>query len=45
MSSVYSFIEYLQIEKNYSEYTIEFYKEILKHFLMFMNEQGITSFA
>ncbi|MBS4203795.1 tyrosine recombinase XerC [Lederbergia citrea] len=42
--SVYSFIEYLQIEKNYSEYTIGFYKKDIEQFSLFMNAQGIDSF-
>ncbi|HEY4552282.1 MAG TPA: tyrosine recombinase XerC [Bacillaceae bacterium] len=43
-SSIHSFIEYLQIEKNYSNYTIEFYKKDLEDFCLFMNEQSIRSF-
>lgn len=43
--SVISFIEYLQFEKNYSPYTIEFYRKDIEQFLMFMNSQGITSLA
>ncbi|MDX8362263.1 MULTISPECIES: tyrosine recombinase XerC [Bacillaceae] len=35
------FIEYLQIEKNYSEYTIMHYKNDILHFLQFMNQQAI----
>lgn len=41
--SVYSFVEYLQIEKNYSPYTIEFYRKDLEQFLLFIHSQGITS--
>lgn len=37
-----SYIEYIQIEKNYSEYTIKFYRQDIEHFFMFMNEQGIS---
>ncbi|MDQ0270239.1 tyrosine recombinase XerC [Cytobacillus purgationiresistens] len=37
------FIEYLQIEKNYSQYTIEHYQQDIKGFFMFMSEQGIKS--
>nr|WP_295973860.1 tyrosine recombinase XerC [uncultured Bacillus sp.] len=36
------FIEYLQIEKNYSQYTIESYLHDIQEFYMFMNEQGIS---
>ncbi|MCJ8006254.1 tyrosine recombinase XerC [Lederbergia wuyishanensis] len=43
--SVYSFIEYLQIERNYSEYTIDFYKKDIEHFALFMNAQGLKSFS
>jgi len=43
--SVYSFIEYLQIERNYSEYTIDFYKKDIEQFSLFMNAQGIKSFS
>ncbi|WAA13905.1 tyrosine recombinase XerC [Fervidibacillus halotolerans] len=35
------FIEYLQIEKNYSQYTIGAYKHDVQDFFMFMNEQEI----
>ncbi|UQD51700.1 tyrosine recombinase XerC [Bacillus methanolicus] len=35
------FIEYLQIEKNYSQYTIEHYRHDIKDFFMFMTEQMI----
>lgn len=38
-----SFMEYLQIEKNYSQYTIECYRQDIEHFYMFMDEQGIAS--
>ncbi|MCJ7839630.1 tyrosine recombinase XerC [Lederbergia sp. NSJ-179] len=40
---VFSFIEYLQIEKNYSSYTIEYYKKDLEQFFLFMRSQGIHS--
>ncbi len=36
------FIEYLQIERNYSQYTIESYQHDINEFYMFMNEQGIS---
>ncbi|KRG13488.1 tyrosine recombinase XerC [Lederbergia galactosidilytica] len=39
----FSFIEYLQIEKNYSSYTIEYYKKDLEQFFLFMKSQGIHS--
>jgi integrase/recombinase XerC len=35
------FIEYLQIEKNYSQYTIVCYQRDIEQFFEFMNEQGI----
>lgn len=41
---IHFFLEYLQIEKNYSQYTVDFYKEDIEHFSLFMNEQGIESF-
>jgi integrase/recombinase XerC len=37
------FIEYLQIEKNSSEYTIEHYQRDIGEFFMFMAEQAIES--
>lgn len=37
-----SFIEYLQIEKNSSHYTIENYKRDIQEFFQFLNEQGIA---
>ncbi|WP_018660051.1 tyrosine recombinase XerC [Heyndrickxia acidiproducens] len=40
-----SFLEYMQIEKNYSEYTIQFYRQDLEDFFAFMSEQGISSLA
>lgn len=42
---IYSFIEYLQIEKNYSQYTIDFYKEDIAQLSMFINAQGVGGFA
>ncbi|WHY35902.1 tyrosine recombinase XerC [Cytobacillus firmus] len=36
------FIEYLQIEKNYSQYTIEHYQHDISDFFMFMSEQAIS---
>jgi integrase/recombinase XerC len=39
------FIEYLQIEKNYSKYTIEHYQHDISEFGMFMIEQSIPSIA
>ncbi|CAM3702680.1 tyrosine recombinase XerC [Mesobacillus zeae] len=36
------FIEYLQIEKNYSQYTIEHYHRDISDFFMFMSEQAIS---
>ncbi|MBX9972396.1 tyrosine recombinase XerC [Cytobacillus firmus] len=36
------FIEYLQIEKNYSQYTIEHYQHDISEFFMFMSEQAIA---
>ncbi|MCS0673067.1 tyrosine recombinase XerC [Cytobacillus firmus] len=36
------FIEYLQIEKNYSQYTIEHYQHDISEFFMFMAEQAIA---
>ncbi|WP_028392861.1 tyrosine recombinase XerC [Bacillus cihuensis] len=38
-----SFIEYLQIEKNCSHYTIESYQRDIEEFVLFMNEQGMNS--
>lgn len=36
------FIEYLQIERNYSQYTIGSYEHDVKDFFMFMSEQNIS---
>lgn len=41
---VHLFIEYLQIEKNYSALTISGYTEAIKEFVRFMNVQGIDGF-
>lgn len=38
------FIEYLQIEKNYSQYTIEHYYYDINEFALFMSEQAIVNF-
>ena len=35
------FIEYLQIERNYSQYTIEYYQHDIKEFFIFMTEQNM----
>jgi len=40
--SLYIFIEYLQVEKNYSQHTTSQYKKDIENFFMFMNEQGLT---
>lgn len=42
-NSLNMFIEYLQIEKNYSQYTIEHYQHDIDEFFMFMNEQAIIN--
>ncbi|AKU32290.1 tyrosine recombinase XerC [Bacillus altitudinis] len=41
---VHLFIEYLQIEKNYSALTISGYTEAIEEFVRFMNIQGIDGF-
>ncbi|MFJ5963399.1 tyrosine recombinase XerC [Bacillus sp. NPDC093026] len=41
---VHLFIEYLQIEKNYSALTISGYTEAIEEFVRFMNIQGINAF-
>lgn len=38
-----SFLEYLQIEKNYSKYTIVFYQKDIEDFFDFMKEEAISS--
>lgn len=43
--AVNEFLEYLQVEKNYSSYTIEFYKKDIEHFCSFLKEQSIGSLA
>lgn len=40
-ASLQLFIEYLQIEKNCSPYTIEFYQQDIKQFFLFMTNQAI----
>ncbi|WP_079508420.1 tyrosine recombinase XerC [Mesobacillus jeotgali] len=42
-NSLKLFIEYLQIEKNYSQYTIEHYQHDIREFFLFMSEQGLAS--
>lgn len=41
-NSLTLFIEYLQIERNYSQYTIEHYQHDIREFFMFMSEQGLN---
>ena len=41
-NSLNLFIEYLQIEKNYSQYTIEHYQHDIREFFLFMSEQGLA---
>ncbi|MGM0835575.1 MAG: tyrosine recombinase XerC [Bacillota bacterium] len=38
-----SFLEYLQIEKNYSKYTIVYYQKDIEDFFEFMKEEALTS--
>ncbi|MDQ0156005.1 tyrosine recombinase XerC [Robertmurraya andreesenii] len=38
-----AFLQYLQIEKNYSPYTVEFYHKDILSFFMFMSEQSIDN--
>jgi integrase/recombinase XerC len=40
---LHSFIEYLQIEKQYSTYTFEQYRHDIEDFYVFMKEQGLRS--
>lgn len=40
---LHSFIEYLRIEKQYSNYTIQFYQDDIKEFFKFTSEQSIES--
>ncbi|MBS4189220.1 tyrosine recombinase XerC [Bacillus sp. FJAT-49705] len=42
-NSLKLFIEYLQIEKNYSQYTIEHYQHDIQEFFMFTFEQAIKN--
>ncbi|MEH7122867.1 tyrosine recombinase XerC [Bacillus sp. JJ1532] len=42
-NSLKMFIEYLQIEKNYSQYTIEYYQQDINEFFLFTNEQAINN--
>lgn len=38
------YLGYLQVERNYSQYTIVSYDTVLKQFLIFMNREGIKAF-
>ncbi|WP_042348933.1 tyrosine recombinase XerC [Bacillus massiliigorillae] len=38
---VLNFLQYLQLEKNYSDYTVEFYHKDIDEFFMFISEQSI----
>lgn len=41
--SIKLFLQYLQVEKNYSPYTVEYYHGDLLDFILFMSEQSISS--
>ncbi|MFS0865116.1 tyrosine recombinase XerC [Fredinandcohnia sp. 179-A 10B2 NHS] len=43
--SLQSFKEYLQIEKNYSEYTIVHYEQSIQDFITFMNQQNLLNLS
>ena len=38
------FIEYLEVEKNYSDYTVLNYKKDIEEFIDFLNKECIDSF-
>ena len=42
-TSIENYIKYLQIEKNYSKYTIACYQKDIQEFLLFMDEQAIPA--
>lgn len=42
-TSIENYIKYLQIEKNYSKYTIACYRKDIQEFLLFMDEQAIPA--
>lgn len=44
MSPVTAFMEYLRIEKNYSPYTVQFYKEDIEDFTGFMKEESLQDY-
>lgn len=39
------FLKYLQVERNYSSYTISNYKKDVEHFSFFMEQHDVTSYA
>lgn len=39
------FMQYLQVEKNYSPYTVEYYQGDITEFVLFMSEQSIANFG
>ncbi|MCC3357483.1 tyrosine recombinase XerC [Bacillus sp. REN16] len=43
--SLQLFKEYLQIEKNYSEYTIVHYEQAIEHFFLFLNRESISNLS
>ena len=43
-TSIENYTKYLQIEKNYSKYTIASYQKDIEEFVLFMDEQAISSF-
>lgn len=42
LDELYSFIDYIQLEKNYSNLTVQEYEKDIKHFLDFLKEEGVT---
>ena len=42
-TSLLSFLEYLKIERNYSQHTIDNYEKDIYNFFLFMNEEGVTT--
>ncbi|MCP8969018.1 tyrosine recombinase XerC [Ectobacillus ponti] len=39
------FYEYLQMERNYSQYTVTSYRDDLDQFVIFLQQQGVSSFS
>ena len=41
LEELHAFIEYIQLEKNYSNHTVQEYEKDIKQFLSFLKNEGV----